>query len=176
MLDIPWCQKMLESWRKSSTKENQQKTSKNSNETHKKHQKSEIKGKEVNSLDIPWLLETWMEQKKGSTQKNQQKTTIAAVNHPKKRFSGQKTAKKRPKWSKTHYKNISIYKKETVCLLIDTLKEMLEAILTTLRDKNTFIVRFFGHVTPDVFACDHFEGQNVRFFGHVTFPKNALVM
>ena len=156
MLDIPWCQKMLESWRKSSTKENQQKTSKNSNETHKKHQKSEIKGKEVNSLDIPWLLETWMEQKKGSTQKNQQKTTIAAVNHPKKRFSGQKTAKKRPKWSKTHYKNI------------DTLKEILEAIL---RDKNTFIVRFFGHVTPDVFACDHFEGPNVRFFGHVTFPK-----
>ena len=79
---------------KSSTEENQQKTFKNSNETHKKHRKSEITGKEVHSLDIPWLLETWMEQQKGSTQKNQQKTIIAVVNHPKKGFSDQKTAKK----------------------------------------------------------------------------------
>ena len=33
----------------------------------KKHQKIEIKGKEVNSMDIPWLLEIWMEQEKSST-------------------------------------------------------------------------------------------------------------
>src|SRR5271163_5015165 len=98
---------MPESWRKSSTKENQQKTSKNSNETHKKHQKSEIKGKEVNSLDIPWLLETWMEQEQGSTPKNQQKTPIAAVNHPKKEiFRPKNSPKSSLNGQKTHCKDI----------------------------------------------------------------------
>ena len=83
MLDILWCQKRhtlvsknAGELEKSSTEENQQKTSKISNETHKKHQKSEIQGQEVNSMDIFWLLETWIEQEKSSTQqkisKNQQ--------------------------------------------------------------------------------------------------------
>ena len=104
---------MLESWRKSSTKENQQKTSKNSSETHKKHQKSEIKDKEVNSLDIPWLLETWMEQEKSSTQKSA-KNNNSSSNSLRKEIFRPKNSQKSGLNSQKHTIRILIHLKKNL--------------------------------------------------------------
>ena len=100
-MDILWCQKrhtlvsknagQLE---KEFNRRKSAKTSKDCNETHKKHQKIEIKGKEVNSMDIPWLLETWMEQEKSSTQQKSAKNNNSSSNSPKKEIFRQKNSQK----------------------------------------------------------------------------------
>jgi len=89
----------------------------------KNTKKAKLKAKKY-SMDIPWLLETWMEQEKSSTQEKSAKNNNSSSNSLRKEIFRPKNSQKSGLNSQKH----------TIRILIH-LKKILEAILTTLRDK-----------------------------------------